>query len=200
MKDDDLEARVRARCEAGEIEDAVADAVRGYGEEVFSFIAARFANEDDAAEVFSQACEDLLSSLPTFRWRASLRTWFYRLARTAAVRYKRSPLNRGDRRVALSNVSEIAYQVRSRTMAHLRTEVKDRVRALRDRLEEDDRQLLELRIDRDLSWNDIAEVLADDELEDADVARAAAAARQRFQKLKSKLRELAIADGLLETD
>lgn len=197
MKDEDLEARVRARCDAGDIEGAAADAVRGYGEEVFSFIAARFASEDDAADVFAQACEDLVHSLPAFRWRASLRTWFYRLARSAAARYKRSPMNRGDRRVALSKVSEIVHEVRSRTMAHLRSEVKDRVRALRDRLDEDERQLLELRIDRDLAWGEIAEVLADDELDDDERDRASARIRQQFQKLKVKLRELAVAEGLI---
>src|SRR5690606_28937421 len=142
-------------------------------------------------------CEDLVHSLPAFRWRASLRTWFYRLARSAAARYKRSPMNRGDRRVALSKVSEIVHEVRSRTMAHLRSEVKDRVRALRDRLDEDERQLLELRIDRDLAWGEIAEVLADDELDDDERDRASARIRQQFQKLKVKLRELAVAEGLI---
>lgn len=82
-------------------------------------------------------------------------------------------------------------------MAHLRSEVKDRVRALRDRLDEDERQLLELRIDRDLAWGEIAEVLADDELDDDERDRASARIRQQFQKLKVKLRELAVAEGLI---
>ena len=200
MKDDDLETRVRALCGAGDHESAAADAIKGYGEEVYSFIAARFASDDDAADVFAQACEDLLQSLRTFRWQASLRTWFYRLARTAASRYRRSPMNRGDRRVALSHVSELVHQVRSRTMAHLRSEMKDRVRELRERLDEDERQLLELRVDRDLSWAEIAEIVSEEEIDDSNRARASARVRQQFQKLKDKLRELATAEGLLEPD
>ena len=79
----------------------------------------------------------------------------------------------------------------------MRSEVKDGVRALREQLDDDEQQLLMLRIDRDLSWNEIAEILDDDDDPQA-VARTAARLRQQFQKLKTRLRELAIAEGLIE--
>lgn len=41
-----------------------------YGDEVFSFLVARRRDEDVAADVFSQALEDLLKSLPIFEWRS----------------------------------------------------------------------------------------------------------------------------------
>lgn len=197
---DEVEAATRARCDAGDVDGAMRLALQGYGEEVFSFLVVRMRNEDDANDVFSQACEDLLHTLRTFQWRCSLRTWFYRVARSAATRYQRSPMNRSDRRVALSNVSELVDQVRSRTVAHLRSEVKDRMRALREQLDADEQQLLLLRVDRDLSWNEIAEIIEEDADDDAQIARASARLRQQFQKLKDRLRELAIAEGLIAPD
>lgn len=195
---EELERRARERCDAREYDRAVALAVEGYGEEVFSFLVSRLRNDDDASDVFAQACEDLLHSMPTFGWRCSLRSWFYRLSRSATVRYQRSPGNRAGRRVPLSNVSELADQVRSRTVAHLRTEVKDQVRKLREQLDEDEQQLLLLRVDRDLSWNEIAEITSDDDLSPGELERASARLRQQFQKLKTRLRELATAEGMLD--
>jgi RNA polymerase sigma-70 factor (ECF subfamily) len=194
---EELEAAVRVTCEARDFAEALRLAIEAYGEEVFSFLVVRMRSEDDAGDVFSQACEDLMTSLPAFAWRCSLRTWFYRIARSAASRYQRSPLNNAGRRVALSQVSELAANVRSRTLAHMRSEVKDRVRALREQLDDEEQQLLVLRVDRDLGWNEIAEII-DDVDDDEAKARAAARLRQQFQKLKARLRELAIAEGLIE--
>jgi RNA polymerase sigma-70 factor, ECF subfamily len=193
------ESSIRARCEARDVDNAIRLALDAYGDEVFSFLASRLHDEDVAADVFAQACEDLLQSLPSFQWRCTLRTWFYRLARGAASRYLRSPVNRADRRVPLSQVSELQQRIRSRTVAHLRSEVKDGVRALRERLDADEQQLLLLRVDRNLGWTEIAEILTDDD-DPAELARASARLRQQFHKLKERLRELAIEQGLLATD
>lgn len=193
---EDVERSARAYCDSGSPHGAVSLGLQSYGDEVFAFLLARLRDEDVATDVFSQACEDLFHEMPTFQWRCSLRSWFYRLARSAAARYHRSPMNRPERRVALSNVSELADQVRSRTLAHMRSEVKDRMRALREQLDADEQQLLVLRVDRDLSWIEIAEILEDADQDDAK-QRAAARLRQQFQKLKDRLRDLAIAEGLL---
>jgi RNA polymerase sigma-70 factor, ECF subfamily len=198
---DEIEGTVHRLCDAGDIDGAITAALRGYGEEIYSFLMARMRNEERAGDVFSQACEDLLRSLEGFEWRCSLRTWFYRLARSAATRYERSPMNQHRRRVALSQISEVADQVRSRTLAHLRSEVKDGFRKLREKLDQEEQMLLILRVDRNLSWNEIAQVMADDG-DDGDEAlkRASARLRQRFQKLKERLREMAVAEGLVDRD
>jgi RNA polymerase sigma-70 factor, ECF subfamily len=196
---DEIEGAVRGLCDAGDLDGATTAALRGYGEEVYSFLIARLRSEDQAGDVFSQTCEDLLRSLETFEWRCSLRTWFYRLARSAATRYERSPMNQRRRRVALSQITEAADQVRSRTMVHLRSEVKDGFRKLREQLDADEQMLLVLRVDRNLGWNEIAEILAEDGDDSEDsLKRASARLRQRFQKLKERLRELAAAEGLLD--
>ncbi len=196
---DDPEQQIRGRCEAGDLDGAVTLAIQTYGDEVYSFLVSRHRDEDVAADMFAQATLDLLKSLPGFGWRCSMRTWFYRLARSAAVRWARSPANRPDRRAALSSHHDLVQQVRSRTQLHLRSEIKDGVRKLRERLDPDDQQLLMLRIDRDLSWTEIAEILEDAD-DPATITRASARLRQQFATLKVRLRELAIAEGLLPSE
>jgi RNA polymerase sigma-70 factor, ECF subfamily len=194
-----LEAEIRGHWDRGEFDLAATAAIKGYGDEVFSFLIARLRAEDRAWDVFGQTCEDLWRSTPTFEWRCSMRTWIYRLARSASMRFERSPANRAGRRVALSRVSEIAQKVRSRTMMHLRTEIKDEFQKLREQLDPDEQTLLVLRIDRGLGWTEISEIMSEpSELEDSKAReRASARLRQRFQKLKQRLRELAEARGLL---
>jgi len=194
MSDDD-DQEIRTHQQAGDVNAATTAAVRAYGDEVFSFLVSRIRDEDVAADVFSQALEDLLKSVPTFEWRCSMRTWFYRLARNAAVRYRRSPAHRADRRLGLSKASELAAQVRSRTNLHQRSEVKDRLRNLRDELDADEQQLLVLRIDNNLAWSEIAEIIEDED-DPAAIERASARLRQQFQKIKATLRERMIAEGL----
>jgi RNA polymerase sigma-70 factor (ECF subfamily) len=155
---------------------------------------------DDASEVFSQACEDLWAGLPRFERRASLRTWFYTLARHAASRLRRAPHRDPRRAIPLSEASSIAERVRSRTLPHLRSEVKDVIASIRDSLDEADRALLVLRIDRSMSWNDLARVLGVENESDEALARAAARLRKRFQLLKVEIRERARAAGLLSDD
>jgi RNA polymerase sigma-70 factor (ECF subfamily) len=196
---EETEQSVRTPADAGDINAAVTAAIHGYGDEVYSFLVSRLRDDDVAADVFSQACSDLLASMPTFQWRCTLRTWFYRLARSAAARHVLSPANRRDRRVALSDVSEAMDRVRSRTEMHLRSEVKDGLRKIREQLEPEQQQLLLLRIDRGLGWNEIAEIIEDVD-DAAALTRAAARLRQQFQTLKDRLRQLATAEGLLTTD
>ncbi len=194
---DEVEAVVRARWEQGAFDKAVEAALEGYGSEVFGFLVTRARDEDAAGDMFSQACEDLWRTMESFQWRCSMRTWMYKLARSAASRYERSPANRAGRKLRLSQVSEVADRIRSRTMDHLRTEVKDEFTRLREELTVDDQTLLTLRVDRGLDWNEVARVFADEELDDEELTRASARLRQRFKKVKDKLRERAIATGLI---
>src|SRR5688500_16760769 len=167
------EERVRELAAAGDHNGATALAVAELGDEVYAYVLARSRDEDEAGDVFSQACADLLTSMPTFGFRCTVRTWFYRLARSAGARYRAAAGNRSDRRIALSQVSEAIDQVRTRTHFHLRTEIKDGFRRLREQLDADEQQLLMLRIDRDLGWNEIAEIV-DDVDDPKELARAAA--------------------------
>jgi RNA polymerase sigma-70 factor (ECF subfamily) len=188
-----LEAKLRAACQAGKLEQAATEAIAGYGPEILRYLLSLTRDEVAAGEVFSQFCENLWVGLPKFRWESSFRIWAYSLARHAWFRMLRDPHRRRERRIALSDVASVqqaAAGVRSRTATYLRTEVKDKISELRAKLDPDDQSLLILRINRKLSWTEIARVLADpdEDLPAKELDKRAAALRKRFQRIKDDLR------------
>jgi RNA polymerase sigma-70 factor (ECF subfamily) len=188
-----IESRLLADHAAGKHREVATAVIRAYGPEILGFLAAMLRDEDAARDVFSQFCEDLWTGLPRFRGHCSLRTWAYAVARNAASDYRDSAHNR--RRCAIDEHPELleaAQAARTTTLAYLRTEVKDRVAALRDRLDPEDQTMLILRIDRGMSFNDIARVTLGDAVPEdgATLARKSAALRKRFERIKAELRSL----------
>ena len=57
--------------------------------------------------------------------------------------------------------------------------------------------LLVLRVDRGLSWSDIAEVLAE-QSESAPARKDTAALRKRFERVKARLKALMEEEGMLD--
>ncbi len=197
-----VEAAIHAACRTGDFRRATTQAIESYGEELVGFLIARMRRPSDASDVFSMFAEDLWKGLPSFEWRCSLRGWCYTLARHAMARHARSPQNRPERNLALSQHQELSAlvdRVRSTTHAFAKTGARDRVRALRESLPEDDQTLLILRVDRQLSWRDLARVMNDDagNMNDAELSKLEQRLRQRFKRLKDRLREQAKAEGLL---
>jgi RNA polymerase sigma-70 factor (ECF subfamily) len=191
----EFEARLRALHEARDFGAVATLALKRYGPEVLGFLVAVRRDAPAASEVFSQFCEDFWAGLPGFAWGCSLRTWAYVLARHALVRHGRDAFRR--RGVPLSDhpgLAALEQQVRTETLPYLRTEAKGLAARLREQLEPDEQALLVLRIDRGLSWHDVARVFAGrgpgEGEGEADLAREAAALRKRFERLKAKLKAL----------
>ena len=185
---DDPEAPVRTAIAAGDLRGGATAALKLYGPELFGFLKAMARDDDLGAEAFAQLGEDLWRGLPKFRWDGTLRAWCYALARNALHRLRRDPRRSPARHVGLSaaEVDALAEQLRTATAIYQRTEVKDELRALRDQLDPDDHELLLLRLDRQMSWKDIARVRGGDD----DLTARAAALRKRFERVKEKLRAL----------
>jgi RNA polymerase sigma-70 factor, ECF subfamily len=198
---EDVEAAVREAHQSGDLGGAVRVGLSHYRAEVYSFLCARLRSEADAHEVFSQTSEDAWRGIAAFRWQCSFRTWLYTLARHAAIRFERSPVNQAGRRQSLSRAPEPIEHERSRTRPYLRTDVKDRLSALRATLTPDEQSLLVLRVDRGLAWEEVSRVLHDDaEADDASIRRHAVNLRQRFRQLTERLRERARAEGWFDED
>jgi RNA polymerase sigma-70 factor (ECF subfamily) len=193
----DLEERILGFRERGDLDGAATCALEGYGSELFGFLVALLRREEDASEVFSQTCEDLWVGLARFECRSSMRTWLYALARHAAARFRRSPHRRPGRHVGLSGLRDVAECVRTATLRHMQTDVKDRFAALRDSLPDDDRTVLVLRLDRGMGWSEIARVFRPGDESDEGLAREAARLRKRFQLLKVDIRARARRAGLV---
>ncbi len=195
---DDFHREVTLRLRAGEHQAAATLALEVLGPEIMGFVMSMTRDETTASEVFSDFCEDMWRGLPAFRGEASFRTWAYTLARHAVYRQQRDPYRK--RRVALSNhpvLSELEARIRTTTLAHLKSEVREAVTRLRDKLAPDDQALLVLRIDRNLSFQEVAVILSGTPLEETERKKRAAALRKRVERLKQKLRTMAEAEGLL---
>lgn len=199
----DVEAAIRAAWEARDFHAAATLALELYGPEIYSFVNARLRSANEADEAFSLFSEDLWRGLPGFEFRSTVRGWLYALARNAANRHAAAPQRRAARNVPLSvegAIDALVQRSRSETQMHQRTEVKDRMRALRERLPIEDQTLLILFVDRNLPWREIALVMNDqgERLESLELTREAARLRKRFERVKGELRAMAIAEGLLK--
>ena len=195
----DAAARIVALRDGGKVDEAFALALETFGDEIGGFLAARLLDGDRAADAFALFAEDAWRGLPGFRGEASLRTWLYVIARRAAVRVLRERA-RAARDLPLSQagaVERLAAELRSATTRWRRTEVKDRLHALRAQLSDDERELLVLRVDRALSWEEIAGALELDAGDPRALKRQCAALRKRFERLKERIRALAAQEGLL---
>ena len=201
---DDVEEQALEQIRRADLASAATTIVRGYGAEIYGFLVARMRDETAATDVFSMFTEDLWRGLPGFEGRASLRVWAYTLARHAAIRHQAAPHRRRDRNVSLSEIdalSKLAERVRTETSPFLRTELKTKLAELRDRLSEEERTLLILRVERGLEWVDVARVFFPELAGNMDGQLKAETARlrKRFQKVKTRIRRLAKEAGLVDS-
>lgn len=190
MIDDEpsLEDRVSAELDRGAFSQAAAEVIRGYGPQILGYLCAVLRDPGAADEAFSQFSEDLWKGIEGFRRESSIKTWSYTVAWNAAQRLLRDPHRRRAERLDTSAAIQIADEVRSLSSAYHARAATDRLAKLREQLAPDEQTLLILRFDRDLTWKEIAQVVALEE----------AAVRKRFERLSAKLRKLAEKDGLLD--
>lgn len=189
-----IEATIGEKLDSGDHQAAAAAILRGYGVEVLGYLIAQTRDSDLADDVFATTCEDLWRGLPSFRRESSARTWLYRVAYNALQRHRKDAFARR-RRPLSPELAEIAQDVRTRTAPYLRTEAKDAVSELRQKLAPDEQTLLILRIDRGLSWREVGEVMAGDDDPPSEATLA-----KRFQRVKTRLRRLAEEAGLIPTE
>jgi RNA polymerase sigma-70 factor (ECF subfamily) len=193
--DPDAETSIRAQLEGGDLRGATTATITVYGPELHGFLRGTARDDDLADEAFAQFGEDVWRGLNRFRWDSSLRTWCYTVARNALHRLRRDPKRSPARHVDLSDadISAIAERVRTVTATFAKSEVKDELAVLRNQLDPDDHELLLLRLDRQMSWKEIARIRGGDD----NITTRAAALRKRFERAKDRLRELALENGLL---
>ena len=200
--DIEFDQRLHALVSTGALDEAATQFLERHGTAIFAFLADRLRSPRDAEEVFAQFTEDFWRGLPRFGMRASMRSWAFTLARNAAFRHQRSPQRRPGYNQPLpedSRLGPAGAGSRSQTPAYQRTTFKQQLRELRRRLPEADQTLLVLRLDQGLSWFELADVLSP---EDAPYFpevrnRRAAQLRQRFRRIKDRLRSWAERDGIL---
>ena len=188
----DLESRIRERLDAGDPRAAATDAIRGLGPPVLRYLRAMLRDEDVAADAFSMFAERLWKGIASFRGESSFRTWAFRLAWNATQDLRDDPWRRRGRRFEPGEASALADSIRTRSV--VRTERQRRaLEELRASLSAEDRSLLLLRVDQGLSWEEVAQVLAD-----AGAPARPDALMKRYERVKERLGKLARERGLVE--
>jgi RNA polymerase sigma-70 factor (ECF subfamily) len=183
-----LDHRVRELLLAGDTRDAATCVLRELGPEVLGFLSGVL-GDADGDEVYSAWSERLWKSLKGFEGRCSLRTWTYVLARREITRFRKGMKRHAEGRVPLSELQDVLANPKSRTRSTMATANQLQLTALRDELPIEDRTLLILRVDRKLSFDEIALAFAEnpESVTDEDRRREAARLRKRFQLVKQRL-------------
>ncbi len=200
-----IEKRTKEAFQAADYKTATSIFLHHYRNDIYTFLLGRLSyNETDAEDVLSEFQEDFCKGLPGFRWRCTLRSWAYRLAWNAACRFLKDPYRKPERHLPLSQQSRIAQTSagqRSETKKYLRTETKSWLCRIRKQLTDDEQALLVLRVNKKMSWRELAMIMSDggETLDETDINRTSARLRQRFTKVKTKIKELARDDGMLES-
>jgi len=187
-----VEERIATALARKDVDEAATEAIKGYGPQILGYLRTVIRDGEDAAEVFSQFAEDLWKGLGRFRGDCTVRVWAYKLAWHAATRFGRDPYRRRRERLASTLASRLAESVMSSAGAAYERRSAE-VERLREHLTPEEQSLLILRVDRQLSWREVAVVLADGREPPDD-----ATLRKRFERLKAKLGRLARAEGLLK--
>ncbi len=182
-----LDERVRDLLESGDPDGAATEALRELGPAILGWLRAVHGT-DDGDEVFADFAERLWKGLPAHRVEGTLRAWAYRIAWNASHSHRDDAWRKRRRPLPTSAASQLAATV-SRASGVARDDA--RLARLRTLLPPEDHALLVLRLDRDMAWDEIAEVLS---RPDAPVK--APALRKRYERLKERLGRLARDEGL----
>jgi len=156
--------------------------LRTLGPEILGFLSAVLGNVD-GDEVFAAFSESLWRSLAAYRSKCGIRTWAYMLARQQIARHRKGARQQPPQ-IRISELADVLQEVR-RTYTTRRATLT----RLRNELGIEDRELLILRIDRELSFDEIALLFVEDPstADEPALRREAARLRKRFQLIKDQL-------------
>lgn len=192
MDAQELDERIRALMDRGDLAAAATAAIEALGPGVLRYLRSFLRDEDDAADAFSIFAENVWRGLPRFRRAASTRAWAYRIAWNAAVNLRDEAWRRRRRRLETGAASALTESIRTRSSVRVerQREALDRVRGA---LSVEEQSLLALRVDQGFSWAEIAEILST-----AGEPVQPGALMKRFERLKERIAALARDQGLLE--
>lgn len=193
-----LEKEVRGLCQQGAVGRAVERVLQGHGLEIQRVMSGILRDEVRVQDAYGIFCERLLKGLPGFRGEGQLWMWLNRMARNACLQLLKAPAGR-EVPVSDSQFPDQARPERSQTPPWQQAAMKERFRALRERLQPQDRLLLALRLDQQLSWREVARRMAgpQEPLTEEALNRKSTSLRQQFQRAKARLHALAMEDSLL---
>jgi RNA polymerase sigma-70 factor, ECF subfamily len=177
---------------AGDRKGAAAELVRTHGPRIHEYLRAVLRDDDDADEAYSIFCEWTLRAIARYRGESSLRTFAFGVAFNAARRVRSDGYRRRRRTLGRSQLSEVADRGGTSSAAR-RERAGRRLDEIRRHLSEEEQNLLALRVDQRLEWEEIASVLAS-----GGELVSPPALRKRYERLKDRIGRLARHLGVLE--
>ncbi len=178
------EQRIQALLAAGDERAAATEAMQVFGPKVLGYVRTILRDDGDAGDAFSAWAEHLWRGIGSFRAESSFRTWAYRIAYHAALNVKSEAWRRLGRRLQTSEASRLADEIRTRSGVRQERQ-RTRLEEIRAQLTPEEQTLLTLRIDEELSWEEIAGIVSG-----AGEPVDPSALRKRFQRLKDRLAEM----------
>lgn len=180
----DREGRIRELLAAGDTRGAATEAMRAFGPKILGYLRSILRDEADAGDAFSIFAEHLWRGIGTFRGESSFRTWAFKVAYNAAMNVRNEAWRRLGRPLESGEASRLAEEIRTRTASRIERQ-RTALEEVRATLSAEEQTLLTLRLEQQLSWEEIADVLSTD-----GVKVEQAALRKRFQRLKDRLADL----------
>ena len=178
------EERIQALLAVGDARAAATEAMQAFGPRILGYVRTILRDDGDAGDAFSVWAEHLWRGIGSYRAESSFRTWAYRIAYHAALNVKSEAWRRLGRRLETGEASRLADEIRTRSAVREERQ-RTRLEEIRARLTPEEQTLLTLRVDQELSWEEIAEVVSA-----AGEPVDAPALRKRFQRLKARLAEM----------
>ena len=200
-----VEQEIDEAIEEGAYREAVAAGLEEYGGEWFGYLVDSAKSKQDADEIYGRFSLDLVEGIEGFDGRSSFRTWGYAVLRNARNQFYRRDNRRGEREEPLEEydeISQIVERTRTSTKEWKKTSVKESfARLIREELNPEDRDIVTLRVDRELAWREVARVMLEESNpDDGDIKRESRRIRKRFERAKEKIRRLAEEHGVLGDD
>lgn len=188
---DDLDTLVADALARGETARAVGAIQRALGPELRAYLRATMRDADAASEVHAELAEQLTLAMGRYRRESSVRTFVYAVAWNLVRAHRRRAARERRRFGGEADHDAIAAPgPRTPTPAYRRTTAKERLRAARAQLDHDELNLIVLRVDRDMGWKEIGEILGT-----GGAPAETAVLRKRFERLVKRLRDWMDGDG-----
>lgn len=175
------EAEVRRLILAGQEREAATAVLSLFGPELQVFLHRVLGDTTLVEEAYSSTCERMWRGLHGFRWESSLRSWCYVIARREASRCRSRGVYARANETTLSAAEALPAKEATHTVSTTRRAHLDHLRAS---LSVEDRDLLVLRVEQELSWKEIASAFLEEGAEGEAIAREAARLRQRFRAIR----------------
>jgi len=177
---------------AGDVRGAATEVIRAHGPAVIRYLRALLRDEGAASDAFSLFAEWAWEGIGRFQRESSVRTWALGVAWNAARRVRDEAWQKRRKRLNTSEASKLADQIRTSSPLEFQRQA-DRLQELRRELSPIEQNLLVLRVDQQLSWEEIATLFSA-----AGEPVSAAVLRKRFERLKARIGALARKRGLVD--